>query len=81
MLQIVLSVNIVFVFKGPIMSVRRLRHICVNAMLHHPDLVLLTGDFYTTEAHGQPFALQEAFEPLLPMANRVFACIGNKHKK
>jgi predicted MPP superfamily phosphohydrolase len=42
-----------------------------------PDLVLLTGDFFTMEAHYSGRALQDALAPLAAMPKgRVFACLG-----
>jgi predicted MPP superfamily phosphohydrolase len=42
-----------------------------------PDLIFLTGDFFTAEAHRQADALSFALEPLKSAEGRVFACYGN----
>jgi predicted MPP superfamily phosphohydrolase len=62
---------------GPFMSVARLAKIAQRAVDQHPDLVLLTGDFYTMEGKGTPGALAQALAPLKAMEGRVFACLGN----
>jgi uncharacterized protein len=62
---------------GPFMSVERLRRICERAVEQDPDLVLLTGDFMTMEAHHAQDALARAFEPLAKLEGRVYACHGN----
>jgi len=62
---------------GPFMSVSRLRDIAQRAVEQDPDLVLLTGDFYTMEGKGTPGALSQALAPLQAMEGRVFACMGN----
>jgi hypothetical protein len=59
------------------MSIKRLRMICKTAVDMKPDLVILTGDYFTAEAHGgKGTALKEALEPLKAMRNRTFACLG-----
>lgn len=62
---------------GPFMSVARLRRIAEDAVRSNPDLVVLTGDFLTMEAHDDPSLLRDALEPLRVMHGRVFACLGN----
>jgi predicted MPP superfamily phosphohydrolase len=62
---------------GPFMSEHRLRRICERAVAKDPDLVFLTGDFLTMEAHGEPEALAHALMPLAALRGRVFACRGN----
>jgi len=62
---------------GPFMSVARLREIAQRAVDQDPDLVLLTGDFYTMEGKGTPGALAEALSPLGALEGRVYACMGN----
>lgn len=42
-----------------------------------PDLVLLTGDFFTMEGAGTPDALGRALAPLRALSGRTFACLGN----
>lgn len=61
------------------MSISRLKTICQGALDLQPDLILLTGDFLTAEAHGATEdILVEALKPLKAFAkqNRVFACLG-----
>lgn len=62
---------------GPFMSEHRLRRICERAVAKDPDLVFLTGDFLTMEAHAEPDALAHALMPLAALRGRVFACRGN----
>ncbi len=62
---------------GPFMSEARLRRITERAVRAKPDLVLLTGDLLTMEAHHAPGALARALSPLAEMEGRVFACRGN----
>ena len=63
---------------GTMMSIDRLRQICEQTVAAKPDLVLLTGDFYTVEAyeHSQ-HALAHSLEPLSQLGpNKLFACTG-----
>lgn len=62
---------------GVFMSEDRLRKLCERAVAKDPDLVLLTGDFLTMEAHAEPEALKNALMPLRALRGRVFACRGN----
>jgi hypothetical protein len=62
---------------GPFMSVARLRRIAADAVAKKPDLICLTGDFLTMESQSDPELLRRAFEPLLAMKGKVFACHGN----
>lgn len=62
---------------GPFMSEARLRRIVERAVGAKPDLVLLTGDLLTMEAHHAPAALARALSPLSEMEGKVFACRGN----
>jgi predicted MPP superfamily phosphohydrolase len=62
---------------GPFMPPERLARICQEAIDKNPDLILLTGDFLTMEAHDDPELLARALEPLRQMPGRVFACLGN----
>jgi len=62
---------------GPFMSEARLAGICQRAVDADPDLVLLTGDFFTMEAHGTPGSLGRALAPLKAIEGRTFACRGN----
>jgi predicted MPP superfamily phosphohydrolase len=61
---------------GPFMSVDRLREICERAVAAKPDLILLTGDFYTMESQHTDGALRTALAPLREHP-AVFACRGN----
>lgn len=64
------------------MPVARLREQCASATHHHPDIVVLTGDFFTVEALEEPTALVEALGPLVAaLPGRVFACLGNHDKE
>ncbi|MDP3277848.1 MAG: metallophosphoesterase [Deltaproteobacteria bacterium] len=62
---------------GVFMSVERLRAVVERAVAQAPDLVFLTGDFLTMESQADPGLLARALEPLLPLAGRTFACMGN----
>ena len=61
---------------GPLMSVKRLKKLCQDIVAKEPDIVLLTGDFFTGEANCDGL-LQEALSPLKPYAKKCFACLGN----
>jgi predicted MPP superfamily phosphohydrolase len=62
---------------GPFMSVARLRRIVERAVKREPDLVFLTCDFLTMESQSDPTLLGQALAPLVPLAGRTFACLGN----
>ncbi len=62
---------------GPFMSEARLRSICQRAVEQDPELVLLTGDFFTMEGSGTQQSLRRAMSPLQKLPGRVFACRGN----
>lgn len=62
---------------GPFMSAARLRRICQRAVDAQPDLIVLTGDLLTMEAHDEVEAATAAFAPLALLPGRVFACLGN----
>ncbi|KAF2071162.1 hypothetical protein CYY_007517 [Polysphondylium violaceum] len=62
---------------GPMMSVDRLRSICENTVKLNPDLVLLTGDFFTVESFNPIDAIDRALEPLKELSGKTFACLGN----
>ena len=62
---------------GPFMSARRLHGICERAVAAEPDLVLLTGDFFTMESSSSPGLLARSLAPLRALEGRVFACFGN----
>lgn len=62
---------------GPFVSERRLRRSLSRVVEQQPDLVLLTGDFLTTESNGDAELLERAFAPLKGLHGRVFACRGN----
>eukprot|EP01132_Coremiostelium_polycephalum_P005611 gene5611-6983_t len=62
---------------GPMMSVERLRTICEHTVHLNPDLVLLTGDFFTTESFYPVNSLENALEPLKELKGKVYACLGN----
>lgn len=70
-------IQITDVHLGPIMSVERLNEICENAVKLNPDLVFLTGDFFTTESFYPPDAFKRAIAPLRKLNGRVFAIMGN----
>mmetsp|Transcript_23409 Transcript_23409/g.73336 ORF Transcript_23409/g.73336 Transcript_23409/m.73336 type:complete len:116 (-) Transcript_23409:2093-2440(-) len=53
---------------------------CAEAVARAPDLVLLTGDFYTVEGHKEGM-LREALAPLRDLPGRCFACLGNHDKE
>lgn len=59
------------------MSVQRLRKIAEKVVKEDPDIVLLTGDFYTFESHNEKHALSQGLEPLKKLKKRTFACLGN----
>ncbi len=62
---------------GPWQSVARLRDRIAQLIALDPDLVLLTGDFLTMESMGSPGCLEEALQPLVPIADRCAAIFGN----
>lgn len=62
---------------GAFRSEESLRRICERAVAAEPDLVLLTGDFYTREGASHPDALARALAPLAALRGRTFACLGN----
>jgi len=66
---------------GPMMSIHRLKYICENVVKLNPDLVLLTGDFFTAEVYGTQDALQNALHPLKSLEGKTFACLGNHDKE
>ncbi|ETO27603.1 putative phosphodiesterase [Reticulomyxa filosa] len=49
---------------------------CREIVAHDPDLVLLTGDYYTGEANKDGL-LQEGLSPLEEISSRCYACLGN----
>eukprot|EP01084_Bolivina_argentea_P017104 31935_1 len=61
---------------GPLMSVNRLRNICKDIIEKDPDLVLLTGDYYTGEANLDGLLIK-SLEPLKSINYKCFACLGN----
>jgi predicted MPP superfamily phosphohydrolase len=62
---------------GPWRSERSLEALCRRAVAADPDLVLLTGDYFTVEGAGTPEALGRALAPLRALSGRVYACLGN----
>ena len=68
-------VQITDVHIGPLCSVNRLRQICSDIIEKKPDLVLLTGDFFTGEANLDGL-LVKALEPLREISSQCFACLG-----
>jgi len=62
---------------GPMMSVERLRTICENTVKLNPDIVLLTGDFFTVESFNPIDSIDKALEPLKELSGKTFACLGN----
>lgn len=61
---------------GPFMSEARLREICARAVAAEPDLIVLTGDYFTRETHDDWELLARALEPLRAHPH-VYACRGN----
>lgn len=61
---------------GPFMSEARLRRICERAVAAEPDLILLTGDYFTRETNAEAEMLGRALAPL-GRHPHVFACRGN----
>eukprot|EP01133_Synstelium_polycarpum_P011433 gene11433-13329_t len=66
---------------GPMMSVERLEEICENTVKLNPDLVLLTGDFFTAECFNPEGAIDIALSPLKKLSGRTFACLGEHIQK
>jgi predicted MPP superfamily phosphohydrolase len=62
---------------GAFRSEASLRALCARVVAADPDLVLLTGDYYTMEGAGTPDALGRALAPLRALEGRTFACLGN----
>ncbi|MDP2315151.1 MAG: metallophosphoesterase [Pseudomonadota bacterium] len=61
---------------GAFMSEARLRRICARAVAAQPDLILLTGDYFTRETHADAAMLTRALGPLRAHPH-VYACRGN----
>jgi hypothetical protein len=62
---------------GAFRSEASLRALCARVVEADPDLVLLTGDYFTMEGAGSPDALGRALAPLRALEGRTFACLGN----
>lgn len=62
---------------GSFMTVNRLARICSKIVELNPDLVLLTGDYFTREGHNDFDALLHALAPLKSLRGKCFACLGN----
>jgi predicted MPP superfamily phosphohydrolase len=69
---------------GPMMSISQLRNISTQVVKRRNEkkideefMVLMTGDFYTTESHNEETALSTGLAPLSVIKDRVFACMGN----
>lgn len=62
---------------GAFRSEASLRRLCERAVAAEPDLVLLTGDFFTREGATSPDALARALEPLRALRGWTYACPGN----
>ena len=62
---------------GPFISIKRCAEFCDRVVALDPDLVLMTGDYCTTEAHLTDGCLVAAFGPLAALKGRVFATRGN----
>jgi predicted MPP superfamily phosphohydrolase len=54
-----------------------LAEICRQIVQLDPDLVLLTGDYFTPEGDHLDLSLQEGLAPLESISTRVFAITGN----
>lgn len=61
---------------GDFCTVERMQEFCMEIIKADPDLVLLTGDFYTPQG-SKPGDLRRAFSPLKKIASKCFACTGN----
>eukprot|EP01084_Bolivina_argentea_P017103 31934_1 len=61
---------------GALCTVERLQQICKDILAHNPDLIILTGDYFTGEAHVDNF-LYNGLLPLKKYSNKCFACLGN----
>lgn len=62
---------------GTMMSIDRLTTICEQTVTLNPDIVLLTGDFFTVEAYsGKENTLARALAPLALISGKTFACLG-----
>lgn len=66
---------------GPFMSVSSLYRTCEKIVQLKPDLVLLTGDFYTPEGDNTLDSLSSGLAPLKALAGKTFACLGNHDKE
>lgn len=62
---------------GAFRSEASFRALCARVVDADPDLVLLTGDYFTMEGAGTPDALGRALAPLRALEGRAFACLGN----
>lgn len=61
---------------GPFMSEARLRRICERAIAARPDVIVLTGDYFTRETHRDAELLGRALAPLAEHPH-VYAIRGN----
>jgi predicted MPP superfamily phosphohydrolase len=69
---------------GPMMSVSQLQNISRQVVerrnkkkIDEEFVVLMTGDFFTTESHEEKTALSRGLEPLKGLRERLYACMGN----
>lgn len=62
---------------GPFMSVSQLRTILADAVARNPDIIAMTGDFWTVESHYERDALMLVCEPLRQYRGTVVAIHGN----
>lgn len=62
---------------GSFISIERVNKLCKKILTLNPDLVFLTGDFYTVETRNDDDAFIKAFSPLKELSGKVFTCLGN----
>ena len=62
---------------GIFKSVESLRKLCEKVVKLNPDLVFLTGDFYSLETRNDNGALSIALSPLSKLKGKCYACLGN----
>jgi len=62
---------------GSFISIQRIKHLSEKIISLNPDLVILTGDFYTIETRNDDDALYHCLEPFKNFKGKVFACLGN----
>jgi len=66
---------------GAFYSTKTLAQLCRTIVELDPDIVALTGDYYTPEGDHEPHSLATGLAPLKQLRGRVVACLGNHDKE